>query len=114
MPLSRDEQRLLDGIENALRADDPAFEARLTLGTADRRRRLQMVLVHGSLWLGMFMALAGFALIHQVLAAGVLLILYGAGALVCTLVMVLRLHTVNGAPQRVRRSAGGAGIADPE
>jgi hypothetical protein len=63
---------------------------------------------------GMFMALAGFALIHQVLAAGVLLILYGAGALVCTLVMVLRLHPVNGAPQRVRRSAGGAGAADPE
>ena len=97
MPLSRDEQRLLDGIETGLRATDPAFAATLTLDAADRYRRQQTVLAHGCLWLGIFMILDGFAIIHQVLAAGVLFILYGTGTLISALVTMWRLRPGDGA-----------------
>jgi hypothetical protein len=59
MALSRDEQRLLDGIETGLRAHDPAFAAKLTVDAADLDRHREMVLAHGCLWLGMFMTLVG-------------------------------------------------------
>jgi hypothetical protein len=42
MTLSRDELRLLDGIETGLRAADPAFAAKLTLEAADSYRRRQV------------------------------------------------------------------------
>jgi hypothetical protein len=102
--LSRDEQRVLDQIETGLRAADPAFAVKLTVEAAvsDRRRRLG--LAHGCLWLGMFMALAGFALVHQVLAAGVLFILYGTASLISALLAMCQLRPVNGVQQRVWRS----------
>src|SRR6478736_1769025 len=81
MPLSREEQRVLDSIEDGLRVDDPVFAAKLTFTAAKRHFRRQMVLAHGCLWLGMFMMLTGFGLVHDVLGAGVLLILYGFGLL---------------------------------
>jgi hypothetical protein len=92
MTLSRDEQRLLDGIETGLRAADPEFAAKLTLEAADSYRRRQVGLAHGCLLLGMFMTLAGFALAHQVLAAGVLFILYGIGTLISALVTLWQLR----------------------
>jgi steroid 5-alpha reductase family enzyme len=103
MPLSRDEQRLLAGIETGLRADDPAFAAKLTSDTADRYRRHEMVLTHACMWLGMFMTLTGFALLHQVPAAGALLMFYGTGILISALIAML-LRPVHDALQRLRRS----------
>jgi hypothetical protein len=92
MTLSRDEQRLLDGIETGLRAADPAFAAKLTLEAADSYRRRRVVLAHGCLWLGMFLALAGFALVHEVPVAGVVFILYGTGTLIFAVVTVWQLR----------------------
>ena len=107
MTLSRDEQRLLNGIETGLRAADPAFAAKLTLEAAESYRRRQVGVAHGCLLLGMFMTLAGFALLHQVLAAGVLFILYGIGTLISALVTVWQLRqwdpatrSTTGWPQR--------------
>ena len=88
MPLSGYEQRLLDGIETGLRGDDPAFAAKLTFDAAGRRRRRrrQGLLSHALLWLGIFLSLAGIGVVHDALAEGVLLILYGIGILLFTLV----------------------------
>jgi hypothetical protein len=92
VPLSRDEQELLDGIEAGLRNEDAAFPARLTFRTAERHRRRQAVLAHGSLWLGMVLALIGFGLVHEERVAGALLILYGSGFLILALIRLLRLY----------------------
>jgi len=102
--LSRDEQRVLDEIETDLRAADPAFAAKLTLEAAASDRRRRLGLAHGCLWLGMFMALAGFALVHEVLAAGVLFILYGTGSVIAALLTMWQLRPVNDGQQRVWRS----------
>jgi hypothetical protein len=40
----------------------------------------------------MVLALTGFGLVHQALAAGVMLILYGAGILILTLIRLLHLR----------------------
>jgi hypothetical protein len=112
--LSRDEQRVLDEIETGLRAADPAFAAKLTVQAAASDRRRRLGLAHGCLWLGMFMALTGFALVHQVLAAGVLFILYGIASVISALLTMWQLHPVNGALKRVWRSDGPGGTADPE
>ena len=61
-------------------------------GTENRYQRRQTVLAHGCLWLGMVLTLTGFGLVHQALAAGVLLIIYGAGILVLTLIRLLQLR----------------------
>ena len=106
MTLSRDEQRLLDGIETGLRAADPAFAAKLTLEAAARYRRRQVGMAHGCLWLGMFMTLAGFALVHQVLAAGVLVILYGTGTLISALSAVWQLRQWDTATRSVTGRRG--------
>ena len=82
MPLSRHEQEVLDAIETGLQVDDPDFSARLSFGTENRYQRRQTLLAHGCLWLGMVLTLTGFGLVHQALAAGVLLIVYGAGILI--------------------------------
>jgi hypothetical protein len=102
MPLSRDEQRLLAGIETGLRADDPAFAAKLSPGTTDPHRHHETALAHACLWVGMCMTLTGFALVHQVPAAGALLIFYGTGILLSALIAML-LRLVHGALQSVRR-----------
>jgi hypothetical protein len=61
----------------------------------------------------MFITLAGFALIHQVLAAGVLFILCGTGSLISALVTIWQLRPVIGAQQPVRRWGSKGGTADP-
>jgi glucose uptake protein GlcU len=106
MALSGDEQRLLDGIETGLRSTDPAFAVKLTLEAAASYRRRQVGLVHGCLWLGMFMTLAGFALVHQVLAAGVLVILYGTGTLIFALSAVWQLRQWDTATRSVTGRRG--------
>jgi len=93
MPLSREEQRVLDSIEDGLRVDDPVFAAKLTCTATRRHHRRQTVLAHGCLWVGMFMTLTGFGLVHDVHGAGVLLILYGFGLLVMATVAVVRLRS---------------------
>ena len=103
MPLSREEQRVLDSIEDGLRVDDPVFAAKLTFTATKRHFRRQMVLAHGCLWLGMFMTLTGFGLVHDVLGAGVLLILYGFGLLGLAIVAIVQLGSpVRGSPRRRR------------
>lgn len=89
MPLSWEEQRLLDGIESGLRADEPTFAAKLNLFIPFRR---QLFLAHGILWLAMCVCLIGFGLMHQVVGAGVILVLNGFGLLIIAIVMVVRLH----------------------
>jgi Protein of unknown function (DUF3040) len=92
MPLSPDEQRLLNGIEHGLRDQDPVLAAKLTVDGADRSRRPRVAVAHGCLWLGMCLTLIGFALVHEVQAAGVMLIVYGTGLLVVAMVTITRLH----------------------
>jgi hypothetical protein len=65
MPLSREEQRVLDSIENGLQTGGPVFAAKLNFMGTKRHIRRQTVLAHGCLWLGMFMALTGFGLVHE-------------------------------------------------
>src|SRR6478609_10987820 len=93
MPLSREEQRVLDSIEDGLRVHDPAFAAKLTFTATRRHFRRRTVLAHGCLWAGMFMTLTGFGLVHDILGAGVLLILYGFGLLVMAPVAIVQLRS---------------------
>ena len=93
MPLSREEQRVLDSIEDGLRVDDPVFAAKLTFTATRRHLWCLTALAHGCLWLGMLMTLTGFGVGHDVLGAGVLLILYGFGLLVMATVAVVRLRS---------------------
>jgi len=102
MPLSPHEQEVLESIETGLQAEDPGFPARLSFGTENSYQRRQTLFAHGCLWLGMVLTLIGFGLIHQALAAGVLVIVYGAGILVLTLIrlLLLRPSTSEGRPPR--------------
>ena len=93
MPLSREEQRVLDSIEDGLRVDDPMFAAKLALTATRRLFRRQTVLAHGCLWAGMFMTLTGFGLVHDILGVGVLLILYGSGLLVVAIVAIVQVRS---------------------
>jgi hypothetical protein len=104
MPLSREEQRVLNSIESGLRLDDPVFAAKLNNNfTATKRHiRCQKALAHGCLWLGMFMTLTGFGLVHDVHGAGVLLILYGFGLLIMATIAVVRLRSPVGRSPRDR------------
>jgi len=95
MPLSRYEQRVLDEIAAGVQADDPAFAAHLNLETAAHYRRRQTILAHGCLRLGLFLTLTGFGLVHDALAAGVLLLLYGAGTLISAFVRLRQLRPLN-------------------
>jgi hypothetical protein len=92
MPLSRDEEHMLELIETGLQHQDPEFAAMLTVDGVERTRRRRIALAHGCLWLGMFLALIGFAVVHEVLAAGVLLVLYGLTILVFAIVRILQLR----------------------
>jgi hypothetical protein len=103
MPLSREEQRALDSIEEGLQVDDPVFAAKLTLAATRRHFRRQTVLAHGCLWVGMFMTLTGFGLVHDILGAGVLLILYGLGLLVMAAVAIVQLRSPVGRSSGRRR-----------
>lgn len=98
MPLSPHEQHLLDAIETGLRDRDPEFAAKLTLEGAERTRRRHLVVAHVCLWLGMFLTLTGFALVHDVLGAGVLLLLYGAGILAFAILRILQLRPPSPGP----------------
>jgi len=100
MRLSREEQRVLDSIEDGLRVDDPVFAAKLTFTATRRQFRRQTVLAHGCLWVGMFMTLTGFGLVHDLLGAGVLLILYGLGLLVMAIVAIVQLRSPVRSPGR--------------
>jgi hypothetical protein len=61
----------------------------------------------------MVLTLTEFGLVHNVLAAGVLLILYGAGTTIAALVRILQLRSIDGA-QRLQRSDGGSGTSGTE
>ena len=63
MPLSREEQRVLDSIEDGLRVDDPVFAAKLTFTATRRHLWCLTVLAHGCLWVGMLMTLTGFGVV---------------------------------------------------
>jgi len=88
MPLSPHEQYQLNVIETGFREQDPGFAAKLTVTAADRSRRRHLAVAHGCLWLGMVLSLVGFGVVHQVLATGVLLILYGTGVMLFAIVKI--------------------------
>ena len=91
MPLSPHEQYQLSLIESGLRDQDPGFAAKLTLTGADRSRHRPLAVAHACLWLGMFLTLVGFAVVHEMLAAGVLMVIYGMVFLVCAIARILVL-----------------------
>jgi hypothetical protein len=91
MPLSPHEQYQLSLIESGLRDQDPDFAARLTTTGADRSRNRPLAVAHACLWLGMFLTLVGFAVVHEVLAAGVMMIIYGTVFLAYAIARILVL-----------------------
>jgi len=92
MPLSPDEQYLLDAIETGLRNQDPAFATKLTDPDADQARRRSTLIAHACLWLGMSLSLTGFGLVHEMPIAGGLLILYGTVILIYAIVRIVQLR----------------------
>ena len=62
---------------------------------------------------GLVLTLTGFGLVHDVVGAGVLLILYGAGTMIAALVRILQIRPIDGV-QRIQRSDGGSGTSAPE
>jgi hypothetical protein len=92
MPLSPDEQYLLDAIETGLRNQDPAFATKLTDPDADQARRRSTLIAHACLWLGMSLSLTGFGLVHEMPIAGGLLILYGTVILIYAIVRIVLLR----------------------
>ena len=93
MPLSPHEQYQLSLIERGICDQDPGFAAKLTMTDADRSRSRHrpLVVAHACLWLGMFLTLVGFAVVHEVLAAGVLMIIYGTVFLLYAIARILVL-----------------------
>jgi len=70
LPLSKDEQRRLDEIEQALSRDDPKFAANVSIGHARRRRR---VVGDGAFLLGTVVLLAGLVDTAESTLTGVLI-----------------------------------------
>jgi Flp pilus assembly protein TadB len=91
MSLSPHEQYQLSLIERGLRDQDPDFAAKLTSSGAHRSRHQSLAVAHGCLWLGMFLTLVGFAVVHEVLLAGVLMVIYGMVFLVYAIARILVL-----------------------
>ena len=86
MPLSDDEQRRLDAIEQSLH-DDPKFVARATV---DGLRRRRMLLVGALLILGVALVVTGLVATQIQVAVGVITCL--AGVFTIAAAMFIGLH----------------------
>ena len=75
MPLSEDDQRKLDQIEQALSEDDPRFVQTVNI---DRWRRHRIVLAGASFMFGIVVLLVGLAITQTVTVLGVIISITGA------------------------------------
>ncbi len=79
MPLSDDDQRRLDEIEQSLTRDDPQFAGKLALQWRRRRRMIGAIV---GFVLGAVLLIAGLVTTHAVLVIGVIIAVAGFGAMI--------------------------------
>lgn len=87
MPLSEDDQRKLDQIEQALAKDDPRFAGTVNI---DRWRRRRIVLAGASFTIGMVVLLVGLVITQAVLVLGVIISIGGALTMTAATAVFLR------------------------
>ena len=87
MPLSEDDQRKLDQIEQALTKDDPRFAQTVNI---DRWRRRRIALTGASFTIGMVVLLVGLVLTQAVLVLGVIISIAGALTMTAATAVFLR------------------------
>ena len=87
MPLSEDDQRKLDQIEQALAKDDPQFAETVNI---DRWRRRRIVLAGASFTIGMVVLLVGLVITQAVLVLGVIISIAGALTMTAAAAVFLR------------------------
>ncbi len=95
MPLSRDEQRRLDEIEQSLSRDDPKFAAKVTVG---RVRRHRVRIAGGVLLLGAVVVIIGLIVTLGLVAVGVVVVI--AGLLTMAGAGVLLMRALQGVSSR--------------
>jgi Protein of unknown function (DUF3040) len=79
MPLSEDDRRRLDEIEQSLTRDDPQFAARVNVHWRRRRRLLGALMCFA---VGAVLLIAGLVTTHAVIVIGVIIAVAGLGAMV--------------------------------
>ena len=79
MPLSEDDQRRLDEIEQSLTRDDPQFVARGSMQWRRRRRLLGALMCFAT---GAVLLVTGLVTTHAVIVIGVIIAVAGLGAMV--------------------------------
>ena len=79
MPLSEDDQRRLDEIEQSLSRDDPQFAARVSVQWRRRRRVLGALMCFA---VGAVLLIVGLVTTHAVIVIGVIIAVAGLGAMV--------------------------------
>ena len=87
MPLSEDDQRKLDQIEQALTKDDPQFAETVNI---DRWRRRRIALAGAAFTIGMVVLLVGLVLTQAVLVLGVIISIAGALTMTAATAVFLR------------------------
>lgn len=87
MPLSEDDQRKLDQIEQALAKDDPRFAGTVNI---DRWRRRRIVLAGASFTIGMVVLIVGLVITQAVLVLGVIISIAGALTMTAATAVFLR------------------------
>ena len=87
MPLSEDDQRKLDQIEQALTKDDPQFAETVNI---DRWRRRRIVLAGASFTIGMVVLIVGLVITQAVLVLGVIISIAGALTMTAATAVFLR------------------------
>ena len=87
MPLSEDDQRKLDQIEQALTNDDPQFAQTVNI---DRWRRRRIALTGASFTIGMVVLIVGLVITQAVLVLGVIISIAGALTMTAATAVFLR------------------------
>jgi hypothetical protein len=87
MPLSEDDQRKLDQIEQALTKDDPQFAETVNI---DRWRRRRIALTGASFTIGMVVLIVGLVITQAVLVLGVITSIAGALTMTAATAVFLR------------------------
>jgi len=87
MPLSEDDQRKLDQIEQALTKDDPQFAETVNI---DRWRRRRIALAGAAFTIGMVVLIVGLVITQAVLVLGVIISIAGALTMTAATAVFLR------------------------
>jgi len=87
MPLSEDDQRKLDQIEQALAKDDPQFAETVNI---DRWWRRRIVLAGASFTIGMVVLIVGLVITQAMLVLGVITSIAGALTMTAAAAVFLR------------------------